>query len=644
MCDKSNQIPMRSFFQLKNETFLIPSQQRGYKWTPTNIKELIFDLWDFINSQSNKRLYCLQPLAIVPIPEVCPGSGQPIKIKYSVLDGQQRLTTLFLLYKYLTGENPYTFSFERDINDEESINRWSFLCDISEKTSADLADKQIDLFYIFRAYKTIDECFGNDAPVFFSDGQKVDVEQVKSRFVELLNDKTDKSVQVIWYEVKEEKAYETFRNLNSGKISLTNTELIKALFLNRVSGLIDNDRENAARQFEDMEQTINKDHFWAMLSSDEPRYPHTRMDLFFNLVAGVKEEEAEKDFRCSFRWFADPSKGSIEEKWKQVRHTFLRLLDLYENEYAYHYVGYLTYCKQDNRYGFLKEILQKSRSLGKIEFISELRSKIRQIINPNNDLTISSFQYDPQNTRNLRRFFILHNIETLLQKYETLKGNKNLSLQHEYEQFPFELLHKQHWDIEHITSQTDSKFDNEQDREDWLNSVKSDYPQYFDYEDDKKEANFETEQEAEKAQIKHCLNQYETNKSKGNFDILFKTVITYNDKQEKDHIKEENKNQPGNLVLLDRHTNRSFHNSLFPRKRRIVIMANGLESPDDEEPNVLQVYIPPCTIQCFTKAYSKKSNTKLNAWLQSDADAYIKDIQQKLCDVPEKKIVRYFSK
>ena len=227
-----------------------------------------------------------------------------------------------------------------------------------------------------------------------------------------------------------------------------------------------------------------------------------------------------------------------------------------------------------------------------------------------------------------------------MQKYEKLKDSKELSLHHEYEQFPFELLHKQHWDIEHITTQTDSKFDNEQDRDDWLNSVKTDYPEYFDYDDNKIEDDFEDP----KAQIKHYLNLYEANKSKGNFDILFKKVIMYNDEQEKDSIKEENKNQLGNLVLLDSHTNRSFHNSLFPRKRRIVIIANGLESPDEEERNVLQVYVPPCTIQCFTKAYSKKSNSKLNAWLQSDANAYIKDIQQKLCDVPSKSIIRYFSK
>jgi len=87
-----------------------------------------------------------------------------------------------------------------------------------------------------------------------------------------------------------------------------------------------------------------------------------------------------------------------------------------------------------------------------------------------------------------------------------------------------------------------------------------------------------------------------------------------------------------NLVLLDSHTNRSFHNSLFPRKRRIVIIADGLKSEDDIEHGIRQVFIPACTRQCFTKSYHKGSNTKLNTWRQEDADYYTKDIEEKLCD------------
>ena len=194
-------------------------------------------------------------------------------------------------------------------------------------------------------------------------------ESIKDEFVELLENKRSKTVQVIWYEVPEEKAHETFRNLNSGKISLTNTELIKALFLNSASGLDTSVREDAARQFEEMEQTFNQDHFWAMLSSDEPIFPHTRMDLLFNLIAEIDENESEKDFRSSFRWFAKETNGNLESKWKKVRHTFLRLYDFYNNIYLYHYIGYLTYCNKENRYKFLTSILKSSREKTKSNFI-----------------------------------------------------------------------------------------------------------------------------------------------------------------------------------------------------------------------------------------------------------------------------------
>ncbi|MBR6103807.1 MAG: DUF262 domain-containing protein [Paludibacteraceae bacterium] len=618
MEDHKEQIPMKAFSQLKGLVYKIPSQQRGYKWTPSNVKELISDLWEFINAPSNKRVYCLQPLAVVPIIE---------KKKYSVLDGQQRLTTLFLLYKYLTGHNPYTMEFVRDFNDDITVvNRWKFLSNVSDEKSAKLADEQIDLFYIHRAYQTISECFESLPNDVFTPLKDLETEYLKNKFVELLDGKGNKSVQVIWYEVPKEKSYETFRNLNSGKISLTNTELIKALFLNRASGLNEGLRDDAARQFEEMEQIINNDHFWAMLSSEEPIYPHTRMDLLFNLIAEVDDLKADKDFRSSFRLFASEANDNLEAKWQKIRHTFLRIYDMYKNIYTYHYIGYLTYCNQGNRYQFLSSLLETSRKYSKTVFVNSLRERIRQTINPNDKLSISDFEYGQISPMMLRRFFLLHNIETILQKYETLKSSKELNLQHEYEQFPFELLHKQSWDIEHITSQTDSKFDNEQDRKDWLSSVRNDYPSYF-----------------EVTEIKDRLTKYDLKKSKENFDELYKAVIMHNDKQDGDHIIDEgDKNQVGNLVLLDSHTNRSFHNSLFPRKRRIVVIANGLKSEDDEETNVTQVYIPPCTMQCFTKAYSKKSSTKLNSWLQPDADAYREDIKQKLCDKPESNTIRYF--
>ena len=89
--------------------------------------------------------------------------------------------------------------------------------------------------------------------------------------------------------------------------------------------------------------------------------------------------------------------------------------------------------------------------------------------------------------------------------------------------------------------------------------------------------------------------------------------------------------QVGNITLLDSHTNRSYHNALFPRKRRYIIAANGLNDiNDDFENGIAKLYIPPCTFAVFTKAYNKGADLTLNAWTQSDADAYVTDMKQKL--------------
>lgn len=595
MSENKEEICMKAFKDLSEFTFVIPSQQRGYKWTPKNVEELLKDLWEF-SKQKTKNIYCLQPIAVVKNGEC----------EYEVLDGQQRLTTLFLLYKYLTQKNAYTLNFERDSNECDK-SRWKFLKDIDKEEKLD--NSQIDRSYITRAYEAIKqffESFEKNQPSVFADSEKKDLLDVldasrSQKFVQ--------SVQVIWYETPKEKAHETFRNLNSGKISLTNTDLIKALLLNRVNGLPANQHETVARQFEEMEQTLKLDHFWHMLSSEVPKYPHTRMDLLFNVVANVEEKEVQIDYRTSFRWFAEEDeKLSLEQKWQQVRHTFLRLYDLYMDMYSYHYIGFLTYYKTGDNIKRLHELISDNEKMNKNEFIEKLRGDIKKAINPNDQKQIEDYSYTDSSRKELRELFLLHNIETLLQRYQTLKNSEQYKLQHEYEQFPFELLYKQSWDIEHIASQTTNELKNEKDREDWLKSVKADYRSYFNDNN----------------------NAFEKTKNKEDFDNLYKEIINYIKKENQDYIKEDDKNNIGNLVLLDKHTNRSFHNSLFPRKRRIVIMADGLASENDKEQNVVRQFIPICTKQCFTKAYNKKSNVKLGEWSKDDADAYLNDIKEKL--------------
>lgn len=637
MEENQDQMPMIAFAELEGYTFHIPYQQRGYKWAPQNVRELLKDLWEFVNS--DKKMYCLQPLAVVRSDDK----------NYVLLDGQQRLTTLFLLYKYLNNnEDPYTFEFKRD---NESGVRWKYLQDI-ESPDKEKVDSNIDFFFINRAYCTIKDWFseiaksGNANDISESE-EDCTLENVKEKFQTLLNaGKDEKSIQLIWYEVENEKQHEVFRSLNSGKVHLTNTELIKALLLNRVSGLPDGSREEAAIQFEMIERAMQDDHFWYMLRSEPTKRGQTRMDLLFNLVARTSNEDYEKDFRTSFRWFSDSTTDeSMVDKWIKVRHTFLRLKDIYSNIEAYHYIGFLTYEGSQNgdknSYKPIVKILELHRDTTKRDFINELRKSIRKIMNGFHE-SIDDFLYYDSSKKGLRLLFLLHNIETILERYNKLKANKDLELKREFEQFPFELLHKQSWDIEHIASQTNSSFKNIQDRSDWLESIRTDYKEYFEGD--------ENDADSELGNIKKKLLQYEKTNSAENFMVLYNAVITYHDKKMGESITEEEKNKVGNLVLLDSHTNRSFHNSLFPRKRRIVIIADGLKSAEDKETGIKSLFIPICTRQCFTKSYSKASNTTMNAWLKSDAEAYRLDLIEKLCDDPvisgsdseKPEIIRFF--
>lgn len=384
------ELPLVPFSELKGKTYVIPFQQRGYKWTSSNVEELLCDLREFIeDANPQKCIYCLQPLAIVSV-----GNN-----RYTVLDGQQRLTTLYLLYKYLYGESPYEFDYERDIDDDITMSRTTFLATV-ESISEEQASAKIDFFYIHNAYKHIDKVFMDWAK---QSANSIEVTAVNAElakyinmFKTLLEGNGGKSLHVIWYEVvgDKEKQHEIFSNLNSGKIHLTNTELIKALLLNSVSGLPGKEQNEAAAIFEHIERYMQNDNFWYMFNASELRNGQTRMDFLFNLVANCKQSDYEIDARWSFRnYFSKPEKGSLSDKWKQVRHTFLRLKDMYDDIYCYHYIGFLTYNSNDNTLNSTKEFLALSRKSTHSEFVEKLKQEIKSILRKRHD-KITDYIYD----------------------------------------------------------------------------------------------------------------------------------------------------------------------------------------------------------------------------------------------------------
>ena len=204
----------------KVEHYSIPSYQRGYRWTELHVKALLEDIDNFLQSQNMpgaiNESYCLQPIVVVA------QTDEDGLRQWELVDGQQRLTTLYLILKRLN--RPH---FEITFDKRPASN--SFLSSLTEGvTNHDTPD----FHFMSEAYRCIDNWFtqkGNE-----------DIGYPDDFANKLLN-----RVQVIWYEValksKDAKEQETekidiFNRLNIGKIRLEDAELVRALLMSRVEG------------------------------------------------------------------------------------------------------------------------------------------------------------------------------------------------------------------------------------------------------------------------------------------------------------------------------------------------------------------------------------------------------------------------
>lgn len=124
---------LKSIKDLENYNFLIPNYQRGYRWSDREVDALLEDIWDFALKQDSTNakdsFYCLQPIVVKQ-------NGK----QYNVIDGQQRLTTIFLIVKFLDKKDLFALKYQTRENSTE------FLKNIDDKM--DEQSKNID-FFIF---------------------------------------------------------------------------------------------------------------------------------------------------------------------------------------------------------------------------------------------------------------------------------------------------------------------------------------------------------------------------------------------------------------------------------------------------------------------------------------------------------------
>lgn len=470
-----NNAGLRNIKSLLEFEFIIPSYQRGYRWTPRQVRDLLDDILEFsAEATQNYDFYCLQPLVV-----------KKDEDKYIVIDAQQRLTTIYLILKYLNQEN-LKIEYERN----NGVSKIDFENDNAK-------NKSIESYHLYNAFKAVKDYFNEK-------NKEINLDEFCKKLLH--------QAKFIWYEIGDENEREIFSRLNIGKIPLTNAELIKALFLINIKDK--NKKIILTNAWDIMEKRLSDDGFFCFLNKDKQNLP-TRIDFIFDLVADEKlnknlavkipDDEPKKSFYVFNELLKDKND---EEKtmqiWNEVK-TYMRIFEeIYEDNENYHSIGFLINSKILN----IKDILANFKENNKDKFIKNLKNKINEKIEINK---IENLDYE-------------NNYNEIL---EILLFNIILTKNCGYSKFPFDLYQKEKYSIEHINPQNPKTMSIEEEIK-YLENL-SKYMQNLNDDKIKKELENEIKEELENAkkQILKTKERILRNCKKKFLQILGKKFMIY---------------------------------------------------------------------------------------------------------------------
>ena len=538
--------PLKAVNELLNYKFVIPSYQRGYRWEKRQIVELLDDIHEFIGQKSkDKEFYCLQPVITKKVGDL-----------YKVIDGQQRLTTTYIILSYLQKKR---YSIEFETRPKSKV----FL----ENLDGKIDESNIDFHYISHGY--------NYVKTWFEEKEK-DEATIKDEFYIFLG----KYTKFIWYEIENEDEIDVFTRTNSGKISLTNAELIKALFLNRKNF------KNAeaklkqieiAKEWDEMEFYLQNDSFWQFLT--EKKELPTRIELLFEIFSNTIYE----DKYTTYRFFAQQK--DIVKLWsndeENIKKVFLSIKYWFEDKWLYHLIGYLI-ATSNKTYNVNKIYNDFYKQMKKSDFKKELKQIVQNSINLD-ELEELTFE---DNYKDVFNILLLFNIANILNNKES------------YVRFAYDKFKDESWTIEHIHARNDKGTMSSDAIRKWLTDVKKQINQ-FDKKIEKKKSIIKS--------IDILLKEAKLNKEDKRFVDVRVKVFEIFGQPDVDNI--------SNLALLSRSVNSSLSNNIFPIKREILI-----------DKDKVGEFVPICTKNVFLKYYSKDISN-MHYWGSNDRDDYIKEIQ-----------------
>ena len=622
---------------LDGRTFFIPSYQRGYRWTTKEVTDLLGDLYSFTIGSKKKtgEFYCLQPIIVQKIEEetlssrILEGIESSSTDVWEVIDGQQRLTSIYILYKFLLEQKGWSREKLKKARDKELFHlRYETRTDSAsflENLSADtLDDSDVDYSHISDAYRIIENWLDGDAKKISNRYRRSQAEEdICDALFKLLNQNRDVeedcgSAQFIWYELSsdggeksKQRAISEFLKINTGKIELTDAELIKALFLQR-RNFVTSERESKqleiAMQWEGIENTLHRDDFWFFISSKKSR--PNRIDEIFELIfktegvheyhedlvdKGISQKNAllsEKNsiFRYYYRKFdglqGEDLQSCIKSEWAKVMTVFRTLEDWYEDPKTYNYVGFLCQCHIDIAKLYIKYAsLPETATRHEIQafFEAQIRKQLSAIKIKEGKI---SSEYD-KDTRAIFKLLLFLNVNKKNKELETLQKDKDVKFNSSVYKFPFDIFVSQEWNVEHIDSYTTNALKSAADQEKWVDTAIEEIKDIKGY-----------------ASTKDRIDLMRTQGK-------FKEIIPLIQEIVEEDSDEEQKNSIGNLTLLDEQTNKSYGNSLFCQKSRII-----------NQRYQHGTFVPDTTRMVFNKEFEPSATRNFFKWGTEEKAAY----------------------
>ena len=651
----SNDLQLLAIPQLMKKHFFIPDYQRGYRWGEKEVYALLKDLWNYFHSEA-KGFYCLQPIVVKEcsaeiikkynledISDLPPyDTGQEEKgpknnVWYEVIDGQQRLTTIRVLIALHE-----TYNYTRCSPYELRYATRPELKDIFSHFCIQPVDKifEIDSFFVFQ---NIDVEYVRDCGRLFFDwfmddsiiepGKSNEIAHFLSNFYSLST--KDYSVQVIWYETKEDTdARDIFERLNNLKVPLSSSELIRALFLSssaiykfkptetqknssNLNEIIQWDKETKQSsinaKWDEIEHFFRDKNHWSFITNKEVSEYRNRIEILFDLIAHKTDKD--KDDRLFTYLFFDSRK---EDLWDDLWGTVIAYYDTirfwYENRDYYHKIGYLVHERKKE--DILLELLKFANNNNNKHhsFDAKLDEEIRKTILGNNPyLKFSELAYDESGHYDkLKSLLFLYNIEY----------TRTLNIE---ERFPFDDYKKVEkesgWTLEHIHAQN-SQCLNRNSRQEWEDWVT------YTFDVRRRVINPSQEERSLISDLESLKRRMDADKDLARklvqyddvINVFQKDINLYSDGQPLTMM-----HQLSNLALLNGSVNSGIGKGSFSVKQQYInrCIADG-------------EYIPVCTQRVFLKHYHAPENhdmtlhNQMLSWNDDDRKWYYSNMKSVL--------------